>query len=65
MISDRMSGHTSGNPTYFGPRRAFYALRCLPPIFYGRPEDERLDVALGPDSHRDGTLATNQVEFEA
>jgi hypothetical protein len=29
----------------------------LPPIFYGQPEDERLDVALGPDSHRDGTLA--------
>jgi hypothetical protein len=35
----------------------------LPPIFYGQPEDERPDVALGPDSHKDGTLATNRVKL--
>jgi len=61
MILDQV-GKLGVSPPFRSPR-AFYALRCLPLIPYGLPEGERPDVALGPDSHRDGTLATNQVEL--
>jgi two-component system phosphate regulon response regulator PhoB len=32
------------------PSAGYRLVPPLPPIFYGQPEDERLDLALGPDS---------------
>ena len=60
MISDRMGGDTSVAQPFRSPS-SLLCLEVLAADLYGQPEDERLDVALGPDSHRDGTLLRNKT----